>query len=590
MIQQIPRPSEEYILVGVAWPYVNGDLHPGHLGGYLMSADIFARYQRLTGKNVLMVSGSDCHGTPITLEADKQNTPPENIIIKHHARDIELFRQYQLSYNLYTKTTTKTHRKIVQEIFLKLLKNGAIIKDSCKQYYCADENKFLPDRYVEGTCPHCEATGQRSDQCENCGRWLKDGELIEPISKNTGNPVELRESEHYFLDLEGLSGEIRQFVDTKKDTWKRWVWSESLGWIEEGLRPRAITRDLDWGIELPLEEISKLPEEKRLKNPEGKRIYVWFEAVIGYLSASIEWSELHKLAHIKKQDRHPSSDVIFSRNEVPADWHRWWKNAKSKHYYFMGQDNLVFHTIMWPGQLIALQEDYTLPHNVVVNKFMNFDGKKFSKSKGHTIDTLELAKKYGVDEVRFAITSILPENKSSNFTYDGLEESINNELVAVLGNLLNRSLKFIKNRFNGNVSLESYEINPEVNKAISQAFTRSQDALDRCRFAQALNEMMELARFGNRYVEEKSMWQLKVESINDTGKAILLDILNIIANLTVLMSPFVPGASQKLSALLGFDITPQIGKNYWNIRIENRFNITNEVEPLFKKVYKPKET
>ena len=249
------------ILIGIAWPYVNGDLHLGHLSGYLLPADIFARYQRLIGNDVLMVSGSDCHGTPITVEADKSNLSPLEVIQKYHEKDIELFKLYHLSYDLYTKTSTENHKQVTQNMFLQLLINGYIVKDTMKQYYSEEDKKFLPDRYVEGTCPHCNSKDQRSDQCESCGRWLKDGELIEPKSKLTGSAVILKDTEHYFLDFPKLENELRQYVDDHKGIWRNWVWQETDGWLNEGLERRAITRDMDWAIELPVDEIKKLTPE-----------------------------------------------------------------------------------------------------------------------------------------------------------------------------------------------------------------------------------------------------------------------------------------------------------------------------------------
>jgi len=401
------------ILVAIAWPYVNGDLHVGHLAGYLLPADIFARYQRLRGNDVLMVSGSDCYGTPITVEADKQGLTSKEVVEKYHQKDIKLFKQYGLSYNLYTKTTTDNHKRVVQELFLDLLKNDIIVKDTMKQYYAEEDEEFLPDRYVEGTCPHCDAKDQRSDQCESCGRWLEDGELIDPKSKLTGSKVILKDTQHYFLDFANpkLQEKLKKYVDGRKSVWRKWVWNEANGWLKEGLRKRAITRDIDWGIDLPVDAIKKLGAEKQLADFKGKKLYVWFEAVIGYLSAPQEWVELDS----------ESKDIIFRKDDSQSnDWTDWWKNENSEHYYFMGQDNLVFHTLMWPAELIGSTENYTLPENVIVNKFMNYEGKKFSKSRNWTIDSRKIAEKYGVDSVRYYIAAKPPGEKRSKLHLGGL--------------------------------------------------------------------------------------------------------------------------------------------------------------------------
>ena len=574
MIKQ--KNNTKKIFVGVAWPYVNGDLHPGHLGGYLLPADVFSRYHRMRGDDVLMVSGSDCHGTPIVVEADKQNKSPREIAQKYHQKDLELFRLFGLDYNLYTSTITENHAKISRDIFLKLLENGYIIKDKTKQYYSVEAEKFLPDRYVEGQCPYCQAEDQRSDQCEVCGRWLKEGEVINPKNKLSGEKVILKETEHYFLELEKFEKEIKEYIEDRKKIWKKWVAKEALGWISEGLKKRAITRDLDWGILLPEEEIKKMSAEKQIADADKKRLYVWFEAVIGYLSASVEWAE-------RKEE---AKEIIFKKQKGQSlDWQDWWKNDKAEHYYFMGQDNLVFHTIMWPTQLLGLRENHQLPTNVVVNKFMNYEGKKFSKSKNWTIDSVKLAEKYGVDEVRFYVLSILPENKTSNFSYENLEEVVNNELVAILGNFFNRVLKVLENKFERKIDFKGYVMSEKVKKEIEKTFQNQTKALEDCKFVEGLECFMNLAKFGNRFVEENEIWKIEKDKAGDEGKTILLDAINLILNLGYLFHPYMPIAGEKLLRQLGEEFSLEIGKDLLGeIKVRNNFSLKTSTEPLFKKI------
>jgi methionyl-tRNA synthetase len=569
------------ILVSIAWPYVNGDLHLGHLAGYLLPADIFARYKRLAGDDVLMVSGSDCHGTPITVEADKQKLKPIDVVDIYHKKDVELFELYNLSYNLYTKTTTPNHKEVVQKIFLDLLNNDYIIKDTMKQYYSPAENKFLPDRYVEGTCPHCNAKEQRSDQCESCGRWLSDGELLEPYSKLSKSPVELKDSEHYFLDFEKASKELRAYVDIKKDIWRNWVWSEADGWLREGLQKRAITRDLDWGVELPIEEIQKLHESKQLKSYDSKKIYVWFEAVIGYLSAAIEWS---------KYDSKPENyaGIYYKNKGQSSDYKDWWLNKDSEHHYFMGQDNLVFHTLMWPGELIGTKKNYTLPHNVIVNKFYNYEGKKFSKSRNWTIDSRAMAEKYGVDLVRYYIASNLPENKESDFTWGGFVDGVNNELVANLGNYVNRTLKFFETRFEGKVEIIDFEFDAEVKTSIESAYKEIGEFIDKAQFVEAINRLMQYGKFANQYFDQNKIWEI-IKTDKSKAEQIILNQLNIIENLKVMISPFLPGSANKISKILSSQINieePEVGINKWQLIKCSKFELVGPVDLLFSKLDK----
>jgi methionyl-tRNA synthetase len=565
------------ILVGVAWPYVNGDLHLGHLAGYLLPADIFVRYQRMLGNDCLMVSGSDCHGTPITVAADKESTTPETIVTEYHKKDVDLFKLYNLSFNLYTKTTTPNHKSTVQEMFLDLLKNGFITKGTMRQYYSENESKFLPDRYVEGECPHCHSKNQRSDQCESCGRWLEDGELIDPVSKNTLTPVVLRDTEHYFLDLEKIAPDLKQYVESKKGIWRDWVYKETISWLNEGLKKRAITRDMDWAVELPIEELQKLPQELQLSNYSGKKIYVWFEAVIGYLSAAMEWATI-------PAETEYSGGIFLKEKGQEDNWKNYWLSPDSEIYNFMGQDNLVFHTLMWPAQLIGSKKGYTLPHNVVVNKFMNLEGKKFSKSRNWTIDSRKIAENYGVDLVRYYVSANFPENKEGDFTWDNFVAGVNNELVANLGNYINRTLKFLESKFQGELSIEGFEVDEKIKSEIDATFERMGIYLNNTQFVNAINDLMALSKFANKYFDDEKIW-VKIKEDENSAKIVMMNFLNIVENLGILMAPFLPSSANKLSLMLGKDVlNTTIGNNNWHSKYSDSYKLKTLVEVLFNKL------
>lgn len=535
------------IFIGLAWPYVNSDLHIGHLAGYLLPADIFARFHRLINDDVLMVSGSDCFGTPITIEAEKQKVSPRQIAQEYHQKFIELFKLADIEFDLYTKTNTNNHQKVVQKIFLKLLKKNFIFKDKTRQYYSQAEKRFLPDRYVEGICPDCGFGQARSDQCDNCNSLLKEGELIKPKSKISQKPVELKLTEHYFFDWPKLQKFLEEYIESKKG-WRQWVYQETLDWLKKGLKPRAITRDLDWGIEIPKNKIAK---ELQIENIENKRIYVWFEAIIGYLSGSIEWA--------KKTNK---------------SWRDFWYNAKARHFYFMGKDNLIFHTLFWPGQLYAYDSKIHLPDFPAINQFLTLNNQKFSKSRGISISSAYLVKTYGSDAVRFYLCSIMPENADANFTWQDFADKNNNLLIGNLGNFINRSLTLAKNlnfkdNFNFDLSIE---------KQIAKILTQAKTALQNCEFRKYLETILELSDFGNKYIAEKQPWALKNKS------QVISNCSFIVLALLLLIKPLMPNASKNLSAILGIkiDLWPQ---NEIKIlkQLVHKIKI-GKIKPLFKKI------
>lgn len=515
--------QEESTFIGVAWPYVNGELHIGHLAGYLLPADIFARYCRSVGKNVLMVSGSDCFGTPITIEADKRKLTPQKVVNEYHAKNVHLFKDVlNLSYDIYTKTEDENHIAAVQDFFLKLLADGYIYVDTTQQYYSASENKFLPDRYVEGTCKNCGYTEARSDQCDVCGKVLEQGDLENPISKLTKSPVELKDTEHYFLDWPKLQPAIEKYVDRHGKYWKNWVYQETLGWLKQGIKPRAISRDIDWGVPLP---IDRMPREVVIENADRKRLYVWFEAVIGYFSASKLWSL-----------------------QTGKSWEEFWKNANSKHYYFMGKDNLPFHTMFWPGELIAYDSKLHLPDFQSVNMFLNFDGKQFSKSRGVSISIEDIVTQYGNDPVRFYLTLIMPEYKDSSFNWSEFKAKNNEILVANLGNLIHRTLSIGKET--DIKKIIDNQVLDETSKQIEDTFKKSRESLDKCEFRSYLDSILKLSGYANKYFDYEKLWILKKEN-PERFSLVIKQLYLIILSLGILSSPLMPETSEKIFSLFG---------------------------------------
>jgi len=521
----MPYMKKQKIFIGVAWPYVNGDLHIGHVAGYLLPADITARFYRLSGHEVLMVSGSDCFGTPITVEADKKGLTPEQVVDEYHPKNVRLFENLNLSFDLYTKTNTDNHRKITQNFLLAFWKKNLLEIKTEKQYYSESLDRFLPDRYVEGRCPHCKFEGARSDQCDNCGRLLNQ-DLENPISKIDSKPVELKETEHVFIKWNELQKPIEEYVNAQTG-WRDWVKAEAMQWLTEGLRARAVTRDLDWGVEIP-EEIAA-----KLTNSENKRIYVWFDAVIGYYSASLEWAE-----------------------KTGSDWKPFWYEKDTTHYYFMGKDNLVFHTIFWPGQLMTFDNNLKLPDRPAINQYLNLEGKKFSKSRGIIIDTSEFIDKFSADALRFALTTVMPENSDANFTWGDFLNKNNDILVGHIGNYIHRTLHI----YSG-CDISTSEISDIVITKITDTLVASKIAIVESRFKDYLSEVQELSRFANEYFNQKKPWELKK---NDTGRFIAsgADLVILTYALAALLEPITPNAAHHYFEMV------ELGENqFWSVEV-----------------------
>ena len=532
----------EPILVAVAWPYANAPIHVGNLTGSYLPADIFARYQRMRGRQVLMVSGSDAHGTPITLRADAEGVSPEQVYKRYHRGFLDIHQRVGITYDLFTSTHTANHFDVSQKIFLALRQNGYLYQDKQLQWYSETQKRFLPDRYVEGTCYVCGYPNARSDQCDNCGTLLDPTLLINPRSRIDGSTPQLRETEHTFIDLAKLQPQIAEFLHRRESYWRPNVLRQSLGQIEtEGLHGRPITRDLDWGIPAPVGA------------EEGKRLYVWFEAVIGYLSASIEWSRLAG---------------------QPDGWFDWWHNPQAKSYYFIGKDNIPFHAIIWPGQLIGSGTAFdelmgsrekaplVLPYDVPANEFMNLEGQKISGSRNWAVWVEDFLSRYDPDPLRYYLTMSMPETKDSDWSWEEFYHRNNDELVATWGNLAYRVLSFTERQFEARVP------DPGQLEAIDQALLQTVEGgfesvgreLEAVHLRAALNEAMRLAGEVNRYLEASSPW-LTLRSDRQAAARAIYTALCAINDLKVLLAPFLPWTSEELHRQLGYT-EPLFGRQW----------------------------
>ncbi len=526
----------DFILVAVAWPYASADIHVGNITGSYLPADIFARYHRLAGNHVLMVSGSDAHGTPITVRADADGTTPEAVYQRFHAEFLELFQELGLTYDLFTSTHTQNHFRVSQVMFEALLKNGYLYRESSLQWYSPSQERFLPDRYVEGTCYICGFPNARGDQCDNCGNLLDANQLIEPRSKIDGSRPELRETEHFYFDLGKLQPTIVEFLRERASYWRPNVLRQTLGQIEaEGLRGRAITRDLDWGIPVPVD------------GWEGKSLYVWFEAVIGYLSASIEWAKLV---------------------DQPDSWHAWWYEQSSLTYYFIGKDNIPFHAVIWPAQLYGAGERFgelfenekgrrlNLPYDVPANEFLNLEGQKISGSRNWAIYGRDFLARHDPDSLRYYLTVTMPESKDTDWDWGEFVRRNNDELVATWGNLANRVLSFAYKHWEGQVpepgTLEAED--QELLRQVEAGFVRVGEQIRAVHLRAALNEAMLLAGEVNKYLDRTAPWfQIKEDRVR--AGTTVYTALRAIDSLKVLLSPFLPFTSEKLHRALGYQGT-----------------------------------
>jgi methionyl-tRNA synthetase len=517
------------IHVSVAWPYANGDLHIGHLAGAYLPADIFARYHRLRGNRVLMVSGSDSHGTPILIEAEKQGISARDLFEHYHRRFLEAQRGIGISYDLFTHTDTENHHKVAQDIFTLLRERGYLYTDKQLLLYSESAKRFLPDRFVEGTCPICGYDKARGDQCDNCGNLLEATQLINPRSKTDGSTPVVREAEHYFLDLAKFIEALKTYLSDKDAYWRPNVLPVSRNKIEH-LQGRPITRDMDWGIKLPITDPAW----------ESKRMYVWFEAVMGYLTASIEWAK---------------------NIGDPDAWKAWWYDPAAHIYNFIGKDNIEFHTIIWPAELIGIDgiyhqgpEHLNLPYDVPANEFMNIEGRKFSKSQNWAIWVPDLLSRYDPDAIRYCVAAAIPETKDADFSWSEFVARNNGELVAKWGNLCNRVLSYAAKNFDGAVPQPGplHDEDTAILATIEAGFQSVGGLLAEVKIRAALQAAMALTDEANAYLERRAPWRRIKEDRADAGTIVYV-ALRVIDNLKTLWAPFLPFTSQKLHTMLGYE-------------------------------------
>ena len=516
--------AKEKVLVTSALPYANGPIHLGHLSGAYLPADIYVRYKRLNGDDVIYICGSDEHGVPITISADKEKVSPQVIIDRYHEANKKAFARFGMSFDNYSRTSLPIHHETAKEFFLEFYNRGLFVEKKSLQFFDDKANMFLPDRYVEGTCPKCGNEEARSDECENCGSLYDPSELKNPKSKISGGTPKLKETSHYYFPLGKYQPALEKYVDemNEKYGWKENVLQYCRGWFKDGLKDRAITRDLDWGIKVPVDSAA------------GKVIYVWFEAVLGYISSTKELSQ-------QKND--------------PDLWKKYWQDPNTKYIAFIGKDNVVFHTIIFPAILMAWNEagktQYCLPQNVPANEFLNFEGKKFSKSRNWGIDVDEFLDLFPADLLRYTLAANLPETRDTDFYWKEFQLRNNSELADIIGNFINRTFTFVFKHFDGKVpALGNLEkIDEEMLKEISGYPKRVADLFEKYKIRDGVNEIMNLARDGNKYFNDTEPWKT-IKSDKERCGTTLNVCLQAIYTLSELFSPVLPFSAEKLFVML----------------------------------------
>lgn len=514
---QIMSKQFKRTLITAALPYANGPVHIGHLAGVYVPSDIYARYLRLKGEDTLFVSGSDEHGIPITLKARAEGVTPQDIVDRFHKLNKASFEKLGISFDIYSRTTTDIHKETASDFFKKLHDKGEFIENESEQYYDEEAKQFLADRYISGTCPHCSNENAYGDQCEKCGTSLSPNDLINPKSTLSGSVPIKRTTKHWYLPLDKHEEWLRQWIIEEHKEWKPNVYGQCKSWLDLGLQPRAVSRDLDWGVPVPVE------------GGEGKVLYVWFDAPIGYISNTKEL--------------------------LPNDWEKWWKDEDTKLLHFIGKDNIVFHCIVFPAMLKA-DGSYILPENVPANEFLNLEGDKISTSRNWAVWLHEYLEDFPgkQDVLRYALTANAPETKDNDFTWKDFQARNNNELVAVLGNFINRALVLTSKYFDNKVPALG-ELNDYDNETIAEAKKTKQaieSNLDRFHFREAQKEAMNLARIGNKYLADTEPWKVAKTDMERT--ATILNIsLQIVANLAIAFEPFIPFSTEKIYQLLNID-------------------------------------
>lgn len=535
-----------HILVAVAWPYASGSRHLGHLAGAYLPPDIFARYHRLVGNEVLMVSGSDANGTPITVKAEELGITPEEVVNRYHPEFLGYWADLGISFDLFTTTMTENHATVTQDFFLRLLENGYVTKGTSEQFYDPEAERFVPDRYVEGECPHCGYPDARGDQCDNCGRTLDPTDLINPRSRLSGATPVRRETEHFFLDLPAFKERLTEWLESKT-TWRKHVKNWALGMVADMPR-RAITRDIDWGVDIPVDDLGP-----------GKKIYVWFDAVIGYLSAAIEWA---------------------SYTEDPDAWERWWKNPAAESYYFVGKDNIPFHAVIWPAMLMG-RGDLNLPTDVPANQYLTFKGDKASTSRGIGRSIAWYTDRLQPDALRYAIASVFPEHNDTDFHDGEIIRRVNDELVATWGNLVNRVLSMSSRSFEGRLpdpgdltdtDVRIMALGPKTIETVGSH-------LEKVELRTGLRAAMDAAGEVNAYLNATEPWNVLKEDPARAG-TILWVASQAIAAIRVALTPYLPHSAATIGEMLGTG--PDVGG--WSAPEVPGGTTLGEIAPVFDKL------
>jgi methionyl-tRNA synthetase len=552
-------PDSSPILVTAALPYANGPIHLGHLAGAYLPADIYVRYQRLKKRDVLFICGSDENGVAITITAEKERIKPQDVVDRYHQANNDAFEAFSMSFDNYSRTSLPLHHDTAREFFLNFYDRGIFREKRETQFYDEKANMFLPDRYVEGTCPVCSNPDARGDQCERCGTFLNPMELIKPRSKVTGETPVVRETSHLYFPLGNYQARLEEYVAERdaRDGWKENVLNYCKSWFKEGLQDRAMTRDLDWGVKIPL------------PGYENKVIYVWFDAVLGYISSTKEWGQ---------------------KSGKPEEWKRYWQNPHTKYVAFIGKDNVVFHCIVFPAMLMAWNDgnetSYVLPDNVPANEFLNFEGQKFSKSREWGIDVRDFLQRYPADPLRYYLAVSLPEYRDADFTWKDFQAKNNNELADILGNFINRTLAFASKNFGGTVPPRGQltDLDRAMLSTLSRTPVTAGDHFDHYRFRDGVLEIMNLARAANKYFNDSEPWKTVTSDPGRCATTINLSI-QIVRSLAILISPVLPSTGNRIWTMLALE--GEVTRHGWDSAGElliPRGHRLNAVEILFSKI------
>jgi methionyl-tRNA synthetase len=535
------------ILITSALPYANGPVHLGQLAGCYLPGDIYYRYQKMRKRDVIHICGTDENGVPITIEAEKAGRPPKELVDFYYTDIKESFEKLGIVHDNFSRTSIPLHHKKAQEFFTKVYNNNYIITKKIKQYFCPNCSRFLADRYIEGTCPYCDSEEARGDQCESCGRWLDPENLKSPKCKVCGGVPVLKETEHWYFRLDLLQPKLEEWIESKKH-WKNNVKRFCKGWFNEGLEPRAITRDLSWGVPVPLKEA------------EGKVLYVWFDAPIGYISSTIEWAE---------------------RIGKPDKWKEFWLDQDTELIHFIGKDNIVFHAMVWPAMLMA-HGDYVLPSEIPANEFLNLKGVKFSTSRRRAVWLHEVLETFDPDLLRYTLSVNLPENKDTDFDWDDFQNKVNNELANILGNFINRTVSFVKNRFSSKIPKagELLSEDKEMIEYIKKTKKNVEDRVEGFELKKGIKHVMELSKEANRYFDKRKPWET-IKKDTSSCATTINTCIQVVDSLATLIEPYLPFTSQKIATML------KIERSEWDSvgipRLEENKEI-GKVEILFNKV------